>query len=765
MHEEKISSIPEPPMSQEGVVIQDQMDDLFPSPKSEKKKLPRVKRKGRQEHQLPPTGREEQFSPIVDRTPGARPSDYKNGTEAAAAVLSRMSTQQGKFHDSGLTIDTVPQEVPSSIRSSKSARNSGKNAGDNDTVLSMSDTVTSLNKHLDEQREETRDLRKQLTEALMKIAGLNEELRRGETSSLNEKAELLKSLNDMREDSIAKDERIDKLQQVVETQLDTIDFLEEKLEQTEDDLLKVEDELKTLDDGGLLDKSVHAKSMLQRKGSIHQDKVTRKGSIQARNEESRSVLRNDGTTKRSRDESSTFDVEERETKILAREKKLDEWEKNLVNSSKSGEEEAAFGAKLQLMEKRERRMEENRDLLIQEKESLVEKIHKLENVASTPESIDASASTSEDINSLKRSMSEMEKENKVLSDEISGMKRAKKEYSLKVAELENVKQDLLVKLDHVRSTAIRDEEKHQVEIASLEEELTLLRKTDGSGGPTYSDSLRGLKQEIEEKDTKIKELEEKLSNTSSAGSDEDEGKDMLIRELQNQLVTAKKEAHDYSSGDYVKRLKIEVKTLKQGYNELKKRMKKTETDAQAELKKREEALKSVEKEMAIQKRELERLQKREKNIGTGGSVEEDGLKKHIEDLEDEIDHWKATNADLENELEMLKSEFSEWKREGKSEDEDFDDDLSIGSLQSLNSHASEHRGMDHSAELFFISDSNSVRSNRSISTGFPPPPGEEPSTPSQRALRSVSNLWSKMKSEPTPLPANLPYGAGILDDD
>ena len=61
-------------------------------------------------------------------------------------------------------------------------------------------------------------------------------------------------------------------------------------------------------------------------------------------------------------------------------------------------------------------------------------------------------------------------------------------------------------------------------------------------------------------------------------------------------------------------------------------MKKTETDAQGELKKREEAIKSIEKEMAIQKRELERLEKREKNLGTSSSVEEEGLKKHIEDL-------------------------------------------------------------------------------------------------------------------------------------
>ncbi|KAL3925114.1 MAG: hypothetical protein SGILL_000619 [Bacillariaceae sp.] len=769
MHEDKVASISEPPLSPDGANILDAMDNLLPSPEAGKKKLPRVKRKGsRPDPPLPPSGaKDRNCSPIVDRTPGARPSDYRNGTEAAAAVLSRMSRSG---HDSGLSVDSIPKEVPTSNRSSRSLRNSVRNLADNDTE-SMTDTVSSLHKHLEDQREETKDLRKQLTEALTKIASLNEELRRGETFSLNEKAELLKSINDMREDSIAKDDRIDKLQSVVETQLDTIEFLEEKLEQTEDELLKVEDELKDLDDGGLLDKSVHTKDLLKRKGSIRQEKVTRKGSIQARNEQSRSILRSDGTsTKRSREDSYTDDFDEREAKVIARELRLDEWEKNLVkfdvqikNSSKNGEEEAAFQAKLQLMEKRERRMEENRDALVQEKDALATKIQRLESSATNmPLSIAEESPMDEDTNALKRSISELESENKNLLIEVADLEKGKKDDDTTIAELENVKQDLLVKLDHVRATAIRDEEKHQEEVSSLQDELKLYQDAEDGDGPGIGDMVRVLKEDISEKETTIQELGEKLKNTAAneVGGD-DEGKDMLIIELQNQLVAAKKEASGYSSGDYVKRLKNEIKTLKHSYNELKKRMKRMEVDAQAELKRKDEALKSIHREMEKHKRERERLEKREKNLGTGGSVEEEGLKKHIEDLEDEIDHWKATNADLEHELDLLKSEFSEWKR-GR-EDGDDDDDLSVGSLMSLNSHMSES-----ASELFFVSDSSSMRSNRSISVGIPPPPGEEPSTPSQRAMRSVSNLWSKMKTEPggAPPPAiSAPYGAGMLDDD
>jgi hypothetical protein len=197
--------------------------------------------------------------------------------------------------------------------------------------------------------------------------------------------------------------------------------------------------------------------------------------------------------------------------------------------------------------------------------------------------------------------------------------------------------------------------------------------------------------------------------------------------------------------------------LKQTNNELKKRIKKTETEANTILKKKEESNKALQQEMLQMKRELERREKREKNLGTDGDVQNGDLQKHIEDLEDEIDHWKAINADLENELEMLKAEASELKRSGN----DDEDDASVGSLGK----SAHSIGSLTSNELFFVSDSNSVRGRRS--SGLPPPPDAEPATPSQRALRSVSTLWSKMRSpEPTPLPnPAIPYVPGSLDDD
>merc|ERR1712048_1113393 len=134
--------------------------------------------------------------------------------------------------------------------------------------------------------------------------------------------------------------------------------------------------------------------------------------------------------------------------------------------------------------------------------------------------------------------------------------------------------------------------------------------------------------------------------------------------------------------------------------------------------------------------ELERREKREKNLGTDQSISNSDLQNHIEDLEDEISHWKSTNADLENELESLKANGHDQHDYYVSEDDIEDDDCSIGSLASVNSKMS----FD---DNFFLSESN-----HSASSAF-----EDVTTPS-RAVRAVTNLWSKMRNGPEPPNAN-----------
>jgi hypothetical protein len=827
MHESKVAAIPEPPMSPHGEKLKSEMDSLFPSPKSEKKKLPRIKRKGKPDISMI-TFEKETFSPIVDRTPGARPSDYKKSDSSSTAngrpplpeytgdadtagswrnekLGHRRKSGKGdsssmnkynQNHDSGLSLDGMTQEVPSSYRSNKSLRSYGRGTGDSDTVLSMTDTVSSLNMQLEDKKEETKDLQKQLISALSNVASLNEELRlhEGTVTKANakiaevntelgrkqvENSDLRKTLDEVQQNLLARDERIEKLKQVVGTQLDTIDFLEVRLEQTEDELFKMEDELKALDEGGLLDQAGHTKSLLKRKESIHKDMLTRKGSIRVQTEESRSVLGAGSVANKNSCSAFTDDLlEQRERKLLAREKKLDEWEKNLVKVDVQSKqwsdqtvEEAGIKAKLQLMEKRERRMEENLDALLQEKEVLSERVRELECVKN--ESV-LMTSSDREILTLREKISQLESSNKTLVAETEALLAAKANDTSKLTALESDKQDLRVKLDHVRSTAIKDEEEHHLRIQSLQEQLCLAR---GNGGDDHApgscgqvEIVQSLKKELAERDLRISTLEDKIKRPNTTNEDDDDnGKDLLIRELQNQLVAAKKEAHDLSSGDQVKRLRAEIKTLKQGYNDVKKRMKSADITARVALKKKDESIQAMKNDIAKLQRDLERLEKREKNLRIDGKVEEGDLLKHVADLEDEIDHWKSANADLENELESLKAEFSGFKLDAKSSKDDVDDEGSVGSLQSLNSYMSEHQGMEMSSHsvssLFFVSDSTSVRSHRSISVAAPFL-GDEPTTPSQRAIRSVSTLWSKMRNEPsqTTNPA-IPYGAGILDDD
>jgi chromosome segregation ATPase len=569
--------------------------------------------------------------------------------------------------------------------------------------------MSSLIKQLEDSKDETRDLQKQLTAALSKIASLNEDLRREEGAALkataeltvirvdldkvkDEKAALAKAVDALEDDVIGKEVQIEKLQQVVETQLDMVEDLEEKLEETELELFKVEDELKALERVGTLDLSMHA-DRFARRDSIQKDMAARKGTVKNKTKESRDVLSQSmhqtstpTPNMRKRAVSGSADLEERESKVVEKERLLEE-----------------------------------------EKERWTEKIRSLESEIA----VLSSKGKEEVVKSLRQSIDELTREKEVLLQEIAEAKDAKTEAMARLGNLENECHDLRLKLD--------------------------LANDVGSA----SEEIRKMQQQIADKDNTINSLEEKLKNINGSNVDDDDsGKDLLIRELQNQLVAAKKTAEELNSGDYLNKLKLEIKSLRHAYNELKKRMKKEETDTHTKLKKKDDTIQFLQKEMLAIKRELERREKREKNVGSDFFVAEGDLMKHVEDLEDEIDHWKAINADLENELDLLKSEASEWKKSNKNKDDaDSDGDSSVGSNQSELSHHS--IASITSNDLFFISDSNSMRGHRSVTSA------NESSAHNQRSLRSFSSLWSKMsRAEPTPQPnPAIPYGAGSLDID
>lgn len=931
------SAIQESPGSPAGKVLMNEMDDLYPSPKSTGKTKSlsmRVRSKpdiaviSFQNEAVAVRKVDKRNEPVSfqghhggnNSSDSFRKMKANWEKEQATAFLIR-ATESNSFKKGRLPLPTTPLEAESWRRKTEnggmspdarpqptSSQSYLSRGGESEAVLSLTETVTSLNKQLQDQREESKEVQKQLADALAKIVSMNENIRREEAVArkanaylsevreelgkvMDEKADLAKSVITLEDHLRAKEERIEKLQQVVETQLDTVEFLEDKLEKTEDELFKMEDEFKRLEDEGASNQFVHAPKDLDRTGlmdSIRVDRIKRKGSM-VKQESVRMLQAIEGTDrthsdhmgKRLRSSSIDRDIEERERKIVAREKQLDvqreefdlreqrleEWEQELLELDEQLKNGNDSSANERLLERRERKLEETREDLEGKKAEWTEKIRKLEEENRKLLSSKNSSAKDEEIKALQGAIEKLDNEKAELENSIERVNRMKDDADRKVKKLESDIEELRGKFGGANSASSKCEEERQKEIRKLKAEISTLRN-NGGGSAEQDEMVRQVQEEIteqlselddenqklnekllsetkrfeaelefkdetivdlqqtmegleknlksqdsgpyiasllkelsdlkkknrilssmdgelddalaslEQKDTAIKALEEKLSklNGGETKSHEEDGKDLLIRELQNQLVVAKKDVHTLSSGDYVTRLKLEIKTLKTGYNELKKRLKKEEIEARATVKQKDESIQCLQKEIAAQKRELERREKREKNLGTDQKMGDENLQKHIEDLEDEIDHWKATNADLEQELDILKVEVGEWKT--KAEGVDFDDDGSLGSVQSFNSHVSEQQGIERSThsvsslmsnDLFFVSNSNSVRGHRTCAPPPPPlAPGDEVSTPSQRARRTVSDLWSKLRSGPDPAaqanPA-IPYGIGSLDDD
>jgi len=665
----------------------------------------------------------------VDITPPTFFNRRISNTNSGGTGSSRRNEQFQRLHrDSGLS--SVDDDESCRSRSSRRSNISGNNM--NNMI------VSALHRQLDEHKVENVDLQKQLSEALKKIEQLNDELRiekdhskttKDDLSSVQsklgrtgkEKYFLIGCVRDMEDDFVAKDERIEKLQNVVETQLDTVEYLEEQLDKTEEEVLLMEDELNALilavekkevvteervservsNNKGSHDSNKQGR--LARVGSIREDMVIRKNSIKMQKAESRRLLFNESviteSSRRNRpsvvSSSGSHDVDERENQLQLRELKLeaDRKECNI-------REERLDGLEKDLLE-----TDNNNN-------------NKIANEGGTSQAEHSERNNV--VSELTVASCSLETENKELSQLIASLQKEKEnlhaiqiEDSEKLKKLKAENEDLRVKFDHVRGTT---------------------------------------------------SSQENLSEKSQNDECDEEGKDLLIRELQNQLVTSKLEAHQLSSGSYVTKLKFEIKTLKQNIRGLKNNVKKEECILKSQLKKKDDSIKLMEKQMQKLKIEIERREKRDKNLGTDQMLSDVALQHHIEDLEEEIFHWKSAHADLENQMETMKSKANEI--DGISRDDanadGVEDDCSLGSLQSLNSQIEMPMNMSQDG-LFFVSNSNSMSSI----SGIPPLQNEEPATPSKRAMRTVSSLWSKMTTgvEPTNSNPAIPYATGMLNDE
>lgn len=755
----RVEAIREPVLSNEGVILKDEMDNLFPLPMDNGNKAGKTKRNGSSissDNDKQPKSILAGSSKSLNSTSNHSAFGIMTNKAAAAsaeAALSRVAAmdvdapaperrermsrrnsnsswrskdQYNRLHrDSGLTsMTSLGDDDERSLRSQRSANN-----------LSA---MTALQKRMDEYKSETENLQKRLYEALAELEQSNKKCRdekeradaaEGQMSGANEELEkikeekefLIESVRDMENEFEKKGERVLELQEVVETQLDTVEFLEDKLNKTEEELVLMEEEITELIDvveekNKTSEQIKEAKSKGQgrvaKMVSMREDLNKRKNSISEQVENSRRVLSSSGTFERTSKNSlkmapvseSSGDIEKLQKELKAREAKL----KDDLDECKNRE---------QRLDTWEKELFDLEDQLKKENERISASSKEASSANSQHEALIAS-----------------------LQEDKEGLRKTQIETQSKLKALQFENDNLQVKLERV--TKMATENHRQI--------------------PVKNNDLENAKALVEKKEQIIKSLEEKVAKLEANGGGsnqaEEEAKDLLIRELQNQLVTAKKEASSLSSGTYVTRLKLEIKKLRENVRDLKKNLKEADTVYKGNLQKKDDAMRLLEKQMTKLKIELERRDKREKNFGAENNrIADSDLQAHIDDLEDEISHWKSTNADLENEIEDLKAR-ADAQPDFYQSDDDIDDDNSIGSLASVNSRMSLSM---HDHDNFFLTDT----STHSMSLDRSTHSVGEPQTPN-RALRTVSNLWSKITNAPEPPSANVsfPYGPGTLND-
>jgi len=749
----RVEAIREPILSTEGVMLKDELDNLFPLPMSPGSKLGKATRSTSSGKK---NGVESSLNSDADdglsrSSHKPKPQSQRNigimtnkaAEEQAEAALNRVAahqqTEMNTNNDTGsfASGEHRPFGRRYSNGSTRSRdqyqrlqRDSGKSltgvSDHDDDARSFSSrrsqsnltAMSALHKRMDEYKVETENLQKRLYEALAEVEQSNIILRRqkerankaeGDLSEVkedlecvqDEKSFLIESIRDMETEFSTKDKRVEKLQEVAETQLDTVEFLEDKLNKTEEEFLLMEDEMNELilvvEEPNKTEEQINevkskGQGRVARMTSMREEMDSRKGSIRMQKEESRRVLLLDPSKSADRsraksvmttlDENQDDKMKTRDDDLKAKERRLDKWERDLFDL----EDQLKKGSsKISGADNGKSQNSENEALI---------------------------ASLEEEKEKLRR-------------NQIDSKSKLKK--------LEFDNEDLRLKLDR----------------------FTKMMTDSSKGFPAKNGDLSDALSLVDEKNKVIKNMEHEiktLSKKATNNKDDEEGKDMLIRELQNQLVNTKKEVSSLSSGTYVTRLKIEIKKLRGSVLDLKKKVKEEQTAARSNLQKKDDSMKLLEKQMQKLKIELERREKRENNLGAGKMLSNSDLQNHIEDLEDEISHWKSTNADLENELEVLKLKVHDPSEYLDSDEDADDDDCSIGSLASVNSRMS--LSVSHE-DNFFLADSN--HSNCSAS--------DEAGTPT-RAMRAVNNIWSKMRNGPEPPHANqaFPYGPGSLND-
>jgi DNA repair exonuclease SbcCD ATPase subunit len=402
----RVEAIREPILSSEGVIIKDELDNLFPLPMSPGSKLGKVTRSAssgknngvestlnsdaddglnRSSHKPKPQSQrnigimtnkaaEEQAEAALNRVAAQQQMDTSNDTGSFASGEHRPF---GRRYSNGSTrsreqYQRLQRDSGTSLTSVNDHDDDAKSFSSRRSQSNLT-AMSALHKRMDEYKVETDNLQKRLYEALAEVEQSNIILRRqkeradkaeGDLSEVkedlecvqDEKSFLIESIRDMETEFSTKDERVEKLQEVAETQLDTVEFLEDKLNKTEEELVLMEKEMNELilvvEEKNKTEEQINevkskGQGRVARMTSMREEMDSRKGSIRMQKEESRRVLLLDPSKSADRSRAKSVmktldenqddmsklehEMKTRDDDLKAKEQRLDKWERDLFD--------------------------------------------------------------------------------------------------------------------------------------------------------------------------------------------------------------------------------------------------------------------------------------------------------------------------------------------------------------------------------------------------------------------------------------------------
>lgn len=238
---------------------------------------------------------------------------------------------------------------------------------------------------------------------------------------------------------------------------------------------------------------------------------------------------------------------------------------------------------------------------------------------------------------------------------------------------------------HEKESKLRDEDLQIIQ-TDIDERIGKIEKQN-KDLRTKLDKAQKKAAKADELQKTIEDLKEELEQSggyrvSSEFHGENLAREQKIIELEEELEAARKIIEFEKTDEYVERLKQEVKVCKEEKRELKKQIRSEKQKSLKRARKKDETVEFLQKEMMKMRKDVDfKLTQQRKQQSVAMNSLDDVGAQYVQDLEDEVGHWKGANIELEEDLVRIRSEVSEWKEKAKSagyRDENEDDDSADG---------------------------------------------------------------------------------------